>query len=155
MIEIAFDDIEGLLAAATEEWSGWGPEFEMTQEKIDAFAELTGDHQWIHVDEDRAKEEMPGSKTIAHGYLTLSMTPTMTADFVKFENLEKAINYGLNKVRFTNMVPVNSRVRARSEVLKVRQRAGATQVIAQTTVEIENEDKPACVAETVSFYYFQ
>ena len=107
------------------------------------------------MDEERAKAEMPGSQTIAHGYLTLSMTPSMTSDFVEFQNLERAINYGVNKVRFMNMVPVNSRVRARSEVLKVRQRAGATQVIAQTTVEIENEDKPACVAETVSFYYFQ
>jgi acyl dehydratase len=98
---------------------------------------------------------MPGSKTIAHGYLILSMTPTMSSEFVQFENLQRAINYGVNKVRFTNMVPVNSRVRARSEVLKVRQRRGATHVVAQTTIEIENEDKPACVAETVSFYYFK
>ena len=128
---------------------------QIDQEQINIFADSTNDHQWIHVDEDRAKEEMPGSKTIAHGYLTLSMTPTMTADFVKFENLEKAINYGLNKVRFTNMVPVNSRVRARAEILKVRQRSGAIHVVAQTTVEIEGEDKPACVAETVSFYYLR
>ena len=129
--------------------------YQINQEQINIFADATHDHQWIHVDEDRAKAEMPGSQTIAHGYLTLSMTPSMTSDFVEFQNLERAINYGVNKVRFMNMVPVNSRVRARSEVLKVRQRAGATQVIAQTTVEIENEDKPACVAETVSFYYFQ
>jgi len=128
---------------------------QIDQEQINIFADSTHDHQWIHVDEDRAKKEMPGSKTIAHGYLTLSMTPTMTADFVKFENLEKAINYGLNKVRFTNMVPVNSRVRARAEILKVRQRSGAIHVVAQTTVEIEGEDKPACVAETVSFYYLR
>jgi acyl dehydratase len=98
---------------------------------------------------------MPDSKTIAHGYLTLSMTPAMTAQFVQFTNLERAINYGVNKVRFMNMVPVESRVRARTEILKVRQRAGAIQVTAQTTVEIESEDKPACVAETVSFYYLK
>ncbi|HJL80807.1 MAG: MaoC family dehydratase [Gammaproteobacteria bacterium] len=128
---------------------------QINQDQINLFADATNDHQWIHVDEERAKSEMPGSKTIAHGYLILSMTPTMSSEFVQFENLQRAINYGVNKVRFTNMVPVNSRVRARSEVLKVRQRRGATHVVAQTTIEIENEDKPACVAETVSFYYFK
>jgi acyl dehydratase len=77
----------------------------------------------------------------------------MTSQFVEFTNLEKAINYGVNKVRFTNMVPVDSRVRARTMITKVRLRSGAIQVSAQTTVEIENKDKPACIAETVSFYY--
>jgi acyl dehydratase len=128
---------------------------QINQDQINLFADATNDHQWIHVDEERAKSEMPGSKTIAHGYLILSMTPTMSSEFVQFENLQRAINYGVNKVRFTNMVTVSSRVRARSEVLKVRQRRGATHVVAQTTIEIENEDKPACVAETVSFYYFK
>ena len=126
---------------------------QIDQEQINTFADATHDHQWIHTDINRAKEEMPNSKTIAHGYLTLSMTPAMTSQFVEFTNLEKAINYGVNKVRFTNMVPVDSRVRARTMIMKVRQRSGAIQVSAQTTVEIENEDKPACIAETVSFYY--
>lgn len=127
---------------------------EVTQEQIDQFADATNDHQWIHVDVDRAKKEMPGSKTIAHGYLTLSMIPTMSSSFIKFKNLERAINYGVNRVRFTNPVPVNSKIRVRATVARVRQRSGAVHVIGETTVEIQGEEKPACVAETVSFYYF-
>lgn len=128
---------------------------EVTQEQIDQFADATNDHQWIHVDVDRAKKEMPGSKTIAHGYLTLSMIPTMSSSFIEFKNLERAINYGVNRVRFTNMVPVNSKIRVRATIARVRQRSGAIQVIGETTVEIQGEEKPACVAETVSFYYFK
>jgi acyl dehydratase len=127
---------------------------EVTQEQIDQFADATNDHQWIHVDVDRAKKEMPGSKTIAHGYLTLSMIPTMSSSFIEFKNLERAINYGVNRVRFTNPVPVNSKIRVRATVVRVRQRSGAVHVIGETTVEIQGEEKPACVAETVSFYYF-
>ena len=127
---------------------------EVTQEQIDQFADATNDHQWIHVDVDRAKKEMPGSKTIAHGYLTLSMIPTMSSSFIEFKNLERAINYGVNRVRFTNTVPVNSKIRVRATIARVRQRSGAIHVIGETTVEIQGEEKPACVAETVSFYYF-
>ena len=127
---------------------------EVTQEQIDQFADATNDHQWIHVDVDRAKKEMPGSKTIAHGYLTLSMIPTMSSSFIEFKNLERAINYGVNRVRFTNPVPVNSKIRVRATDVRVRQRSGAVHVIGETTVEIQGEEKPACVAETVSFYYF-
>ena len=128
---------------------------DVTQEQINLFADATNDHQWIHVDVDRAKKEMPGSKTIAHGYLTLSMVPAMTATFIEFANLERAINYGVNKVRFTNMVPVDSKIRARASVTRVRLRSGATHVIGETTVEIQGAEKPACVAETVSLYYFK
>ena len=127
---------------------------EVTQEQIDQFADATNDHQWIHVDVDRAKKEMPGSKTIAHGYLTLSMIPTMSSSFIEFKNLERAINYGVNRVRFTNPVPVNSKIRVRATVARVRRRSGAVHVIGETTVEIQGEENPACVAETVSFYYF-
>jgi len=129
--------------------------YDINQDQINQFADATHDHQWIHVDEDRAKAEMPGAKTIAHGYLTLSMIPAMTASFIEFTSLERAINYGVNKVRFTNMVQVDSRIRARAIVTRVRQRSGAIQVMGQTTVEIEGEEKPACVAETVSFYYLK
>ena len=146
----SFEDLQALEGQeiGISEW------FDVSQEQINQFADATNDHQWIHVDIDRAKKEMPGSKTIAHGYLTLSMVPAMTATFIKFANLERAINYGVNKVRFTNMVPVDSKIRARATITRVRQRSGATQVIGETTVEIQGEEKPACVAETVSFYYF-
>ena len=146
----SFEDLQALEGQeiGISEW------FDVSQEQINQFADATNDHQWIHVDIDRAKNEMPGSKTIAHGYLTLSMVPAMTATFIEFANLERAINYGVNKVRFTNMVPVDSKIRARATITRVRQRSGATQVIGETTVEIQGEEKPACVAETVSFYYF-
>ena len=146
-----FEDLKALEGQeiGVSEW------FDVTQEQINQFADATNDHQWIHVDVDRAKKEMPGSKTIAHGYLTLSMVPAMTASFIEFTNLERAINYGVNKVRFTNMVQVDSKIRARATVSRVRQRSGATQVIGETTVEIQGQEKPACVAETVSFYYFK
>ena len=146
-----FEDLKALEGQeiGISEW------FSVTQEQINQFADATNDHHWIHVDVDRAKKEMPGSKTIAHGYLTLSMVPAMTASFIEFTNLERAINYGVNKVRFTNMVQVDSKIRARATVSRVRQRSGATQVIGETTVEIKGQEKPACVAETVSFYYFK
>ena len=146
----SFEDLQALEGQeiGISEW------FDVSQEQINQFVTATNDHQCIHVDIDRAKKEMPGSKTIAHGYLTLSMVPAMTATFIEFTNLERAINYGVNKVRFTNMVPVDSKIRARATVTRVKQRSGATQVIGETTVEIQGEEKPACVAETVSFYYF-
>ena len=147
----SFEDLQALEGQeiGISEW------FDVSQDQINQFADATNDHQWIHVDIDRAKKEMPGSKTIAHGYLTLSMVPAMTATFIEFANLERAINYGVNKVRFTNMVPVDSKIRARATITRVRQRSGATQVIGETTVEIQGQEKPACVAETVSFYYFK
>ena len=129
--------------------------YQVTQEQINQFAESTNDHQWIHVDIERAKNEMPNGKTIAHGYLTLAMIPAMTAEFIEFKSLKNAINYGVNKVRFTNMVQVESKIRARATIKTTRQRAGAIQVIGDTTVEIQGQDKPACIAETVSFYYLE
>ena len=89
---------------------------EVTQEQINQFAESTNDHQWIHVDIERAEKEMPDGKTIAHGYLTLAMIPAMTAEFIAFRNLKNAINYGVNKVRFMNMVQVENKIRARASI---------------------------------------
>ena len=147
----SFEDFKALegLEVGVSDW------LEVTQQQIDRFADLTSDFQWIHVDVERAKRDLPGGKTIAHGYLVLSLTPAMTADFLNYSNLERAINYGVNKVRFMNMVPVGCRIRARSTVKQIRKRSDASQVIGQTTVEIEGEAKPACVIETVSFFYFK
>ena len=146
----SFEDLKALegLEVGVSDW------FQITQEQINQFADVTLDHQWIHVDVERAQKEMPGGTTIAHGYLTLSMIPAMTAGFLEFTNLKMGINYGLNKVRFTNMVAVDSRIRARSVVQTVRQRSGAAQLVGMTTVDIEGETKPACVVETVSFFHF-
>ena len=124
------------------------------QHRIDQFAEATGDYQWIHVDTERAARELPDGKTIGHGYLTLSLIPALTIDFVEVKNLTRAINFGLNKVRFYTPVPVGSRLRARATVLQARRRAGALLLTSEITLEVEGERKPACVAETLGMYFF-
>ncbi len=123
------------------------------QHRIDQFAEATSDYQWIHVDTERARKEMPDGKTIAHGYLTLSLIASLTEDFVEFENLERAINFGANKVRFYTPVPAGARVRARGKVLQARSRAGALFLTSEVRIEVEGERKPACVAETLGMYF--
>ena len=123
------------------------------QARIDLFAEATGDRQWIHTDPERAKTEMPGGKTIAHGYLTLSLIPALVAELLKIEGMTRGINYGSDKVRFTNMVPAGSRVRARQKMLSVTPRGGGLQLISEITIEIEGAKRAACVAETISIIY--
>lgn len=124
------------------------------QKRIDQFAEATGDYQWIHVDRDRAGRELPGGRTIAHGYLTLALIPALTSEFIKVENLTRALNFGCNKVRFYSPVPVGSRVRARAAVRQARIRAGALHLVSEVRIEVEGERKPACVAETIGMYFF-
>ena len=124
------------------------------QNRIDQFAEATADHQWIHVDTERAAREMPDGKTIAHGYLTLALIPALTGKFVEVENLARAINFGVNKVRFYTPVPVGARVRARATVVKAQRRAGALLLTSEIRIEVEGEKKPACVAETLGMYFF-
>jgi len=123
------------------------------QQRIDRFAEATDDHQWIHVDVERARREMPGGQTIAHGYLVVSLLPALMDKLVTMPTLQRAINYGLNKVRFKNPVPAGSRVRLRSVLLQAQKRAGALQVILENTIEIEGQAKPACVAEVIALYF--
>ena len=125
------------------------------QNRIDQFAEATADHQWIHVDTERAARELPDGKTIAHGYLTLALIPALTGNFVEVRNMTRAINFGLNKVRFYTPLQVGARVRARATVLQARRRAGALLLTSEVRIEIENERKPACVAETLGMYFFE
>jgi len=125
------------------------------QHRIDQFAEATADYQWIHVDTERAAQEMPGGKTIAHGYLTLSLIPALTSNFVELRNLERAINFGLNKARFYTPVPVGAKLRAGATVLQARRRAGALLLTSEVRLEVEGERKPACVAETLGMYFFK
>ena len=124
------------------------------QTRIDQFAEATADYQWIHVDTERAARELPDGKTIAHGYLTLALIPALTAKFVRVDNLARAINFGMNKVRFYTPVPAGARVRARAKVLQARRRAGALLLTSEVRIEVEGERKPACVAETLGMYFF-
>ena len=123
------------------------------QNRINLFADATGDHQWIHVDTARASRELPGGKTIAHGYLTLSLIPAMTEGLMEIEGLTRLINYGTDKVRFTAMVPVGSRLRARQKLLRAEPKGGGLQLVSEVTVEIEGEKRPACVAEIIMLVY--
>ena len=123
----------------------------MPQAKIDAFAEATGDHQWIHVDAERAKDG-PFGTTIAHGYLTLSLLPAASYEVVPRQG-GMGINYGLNRVRFPAPVPVDSRLRATFEVKEVDEIEGGGQVTMTATVEREGGEKPVCVADVVFRYY--
>jgi acyl dehydratase len=129
--------------------SSW---IEIPQEKIDAFADATGDHQWIHVDPERAAQG-PFRTTIAHGYLTLSLLPVASYEVIPSPGGGMAINYGLNKVRFPAPVPVGSRVRATFRVAGVDEQAWGTQVTMAATIEREGGEKPVCVAEIVFRYY--
>jgi acyl dehydratase len=119
------------------------------QTMINAFADATGDHQWIHVDVDRAKEEMPNGTTIAHGYLTLSLLPRLGAGIFRVRHTSRGINYGSNKVRFTAPVPAGSRVRLHQVLKAVEDIPGGVRMAFNSTVEIEGGGKPALVAETL------
>ena len=121
----------------------------ITQERINQFAEATGDHQWIHVDAERAKDS-PFKSTVAHGFLTLSLIPCFAEPSIKVRSIKMGVNYGLNKVRFTNPVKVNSRVRGRFVLKAFDPIEGGAQVTMNVTVEIEGQEKPACVAESIS-----
>lgn len=121
------------------------------QDRVNTFADATGDHQWIHVDPERAAQG-PFGGTIAHGLLTLALLPQFQLQLIRVESISMGINYGYNKVRFVNPVRVGSRLRARGEVTNVDQKPGAVDVTILTTVEIEGADKPACVAESISRY---
>jgi len=124
---------------------------EIDQDRVNQFADATGDHQWIHVDVERAKKEL--GSPIAHGYLTLSLIPYLTSGMLSVEGVSRGINYGSNKVRFTNIVPVGSKVRARQKLTNVEEKAGGLQLTNEVTVEIDGQDRPACVAETISIIY--
>ncbi|MCA1782884.1 MAG: MaoC family dehydratase [Dermatophilaceae bacterium] len=126
---------------------------EVSQERINGFAEATGDHQWIHVDEERAKDG-PFGTTIAHGYLTLSLLPLFYSTIYSIEGVRMGVNYGANKVRFLSPVPVGSRLRGSIEVGEVtRLPHHGAQVTWNVTVELEGSDKPACYAEAISVMY--
>lgn len=127
----------------------------INQKQIDQFAKVTSDYQWIHVDTDRAQNEMPDGKTIAHGYLIISLIPSLTDNFIHIENLARAVNFGLNKVRFYAPIPVDSRLRCRASVLQASQRGDALVLTSEVRIELDEQKKPACVAEIISMYFFK
>ena len=121
------------------------------QDKIEKFAIATGDDQWIHLDQNRAKRELPDGKTIAHGYLTLSLVPALTRNFIEVKGLKQMINFGSNKVRFYSVVNEGDRVRARGTLMEAKQRGSMIQLLSKITVEVENKTKPACMVEMLVF----
>jgi len=129
-------------------WTGW---HEVDQKQIDLFADATGDHQWIHVDPERAAKG-PFGAAIAHGYLTLSLAPVLLGDLLKVEGMAFGVNYGCNKVRFPSPVKVGSRLRMGAEVDSVEDVPGGVQATYKLTLETEGSDKPSCVAEVVYRY---
>ena len=147
-----FSGPEELTAAVGEEIgvSDW---LEITQERVDLFAEATGDHQWIHTDPEAAAEG-PFGTTIAHGYLTLSLLPSFMFSLVKVEGIAMGVNYGLNKVRFPRPVPVGARVRAVGELTDVKGTPAGYLSNLKMTIEIEGEDKPAAVADWITRLVF-
>ena len=142
-----FDTIEELEAAVGQE-VGVGEWVEVDQARVDAFADVTGDHQWIHVDRDRAAQS-PFGGTIAHGYLTLSLLPWLGSEVFTLGTPGAKLNYGCNKVRFPAPVPVGSRVRLRATVAEVSEAAMGHQLVMDQVIEVEGQDKPGCVAQTV------
>lgn len=122
------------------------------QERVNGFADVTGDHQWIHVDTDRAKDG-PFGGTIAHGYLTMSLVNFFLPDLIEVRGFSHAVNIGADRLRFLNPVKVGSRIRGRGEVVNVDDKKGAVQSTVRVSIEIEGEETPACVIDTISRYY--
>ena len=127
--------------------------FEVTQERVDTFADATGDHQWIHVDVERAKAESPFGGPIAHGYLTLSLLAPLSSQVLVVTDTVMGVNYGLNKVRFPSPVPVGAKVRLTATLKAVEEVAGGLQLTLAAVIEREGGDKPVCIAEPVYRYY--
>jgi len=147
---VHYDDLRAMVGQelAVSPW------MTVTAERIRAFADATDDHQWIHVD-PQAAAQGPFGTTVAHGYLTLALLPKLSEGVVRVKGVRMGVNYGLNKVRFPAPVPVGSRVRARYELVSVEDvDNGGVQTVFRVTVEREGGDKPVCVAETVSRFYF-
>jgi len=138
------------LEVAVSDW------FEVTQDRINLFADATGDHQWIHVDVDRAKAESPYRATIAHGFLTMSLLPQLMSETVKIKlPIVMGVNYGLNKVRFPSAVLAGSKIRTRAVLKSLDEVEGGQQLVWNITVEREGGAKPCCVAEWLVRYYTQ
>ena len=123
------------------------------QKRVDGFAEVTGDHQWIHVDADKAASG-PFGACIAHGYLTLSLASKFLPELLSVEQVTMGVNYGTDKVRFPNAVRVGNRIRGTGEVISAEETKGGVQVVVRITIEIEGEQRPACVADTISRFYY-
>jgi acyl dehydratase len=151
MAALVIKGIDGLKEKVGEHL-GYSPYLEVTQERVNQFAEATGDFQWIHIDVEKAKAG-PFGGPIAHGYLTLSLGPVLLPEIFAVAGISMGVNYGANKVRFMSPVPVGSKLRAGVKVVAVDDVAGGAQVTMEATFEVEGAAKPSCVAEIIFRYY--
>ncbi len=155
MLSVMTTTIQGIagLKELVGQHLGYSDYVEITQEQVNTFAEATGDHQWIHVDVERAKAESPFGGPIAHGYLTLSLGPTLAPQIMRVEGIKMGVNYGADKVRFPSPVPVGSKLRLGAQLDGVEEIAGGAQVRMTFTYECEGAAKPSCVAQIIFRYY--
>ena len=153
METIRFDDVDRLKSKISPEYSGWSQQVEVTQEKINQFADVTGDHQWIHIDVERCKRESPFGGPVAHGFLTLSLLPAFeTENDYRVVGARNVVNYGANKLRFISPVPAGAKVHAHTRIVAVDPRPQGTQVTQETAVHVVGNDKPALVSEGIFIY---
>jgi len=154
MESIRFDDIATLQGKVSDNFGNWGPEVAVTQDMINKFADLTGDHQWIHVDVERAKRESPFRQTIAHGFLTLSLIPILRAGADhQIVGHGSATNYGAEKLRFVSPVPAGARIHARSRLVAVEAKPKGTQLTQEINVHVLGNDKPALIYVMLVLYH--
>ena len=148
-----FDDLDALQALASEEFGDFGPRIEVTQQMIDAFAELTGDHQWIHVDVDRATRESPFGGPIAHGFLTLSLLPRRTSEASRWvTGHTNAVNYGAESLRFLSPVPAGAKLHARNRVVRAEAKPGGTLLTVEWDIRVVDAEKPAVLYRMQTLY---
>ena len=142
-MEFQFDDVDGMNAAASEEYGDWGPEIEVTQEMINGFAELTGDRQWIHIDVERAKLESPFGGPIAHGFLTLALVPKLNPGSLRIVGHGSATNFGAGGLRFLAPVPAGAKIHGRARLVGAEARKNGTLVTTELAVHVIGHEKPS------------
>ncbi len=142
-MEFQFDDVDGMNAAASDEYGAWGPEIEVTQEMINGFAELTGDRQWIHIDVERAKKESPFGGPIAHGFLTLALVPKLNPGTLKIVGHGNATNFGAGGLRFLAPVPAGAKIHGKSRLVSAEARKNGTLVTTELAVHVVGNEKPS------------
>ena len=142
-MEFQFDDVDGMNAAASDEYGAWGPEIEITQEMINGFAELTGDRQWIHIDVERATKESPFGGPIAHGFLTLALVPKLNPGTLKIVGHGNATNFGAGGLRFLAPVPAGAKIHGKSRLVSAEARKNGTLVTTELAVHVVGNEKPS------------
>lgn len=153
MDPIRFDDVESIRKQVSEEFGPWGPEMTVTQEMIEQFADLTGDHQWIHVDVERARKQSPFGGPVAHGFLTLSLLPSLTPKpTFALTGFGNVVNYGSDKLRFTGPVLAGSKIHMRGRLKAVEKKPKGTQIVFENHIHVVGSERPAVVYETITLF---